>query len=600
MPPSADATSENKVNVLLVDDRPANLLALEAILDELRQNLVRAFSGEEALRLLESDDFAVVLLDVNMPGLGGFETARLIRSRERSRHTPIIFLTAHHSDAFPVVEAYRLGAVDYLVKPLIPEILRAKVAVFVDLARKAQQIQHQAEQLHRAAQERAERQALVQHAVAGLLAGADDPARAIPEVLRVTCEGLGWDAAALWVVQREAGVLHCEGFRGSTTTEMAAFEAACRRNFVPREGLPGRVWAAGEPAWIEDVARDDNFPRVRPALAAGLHGACGLPVRLGQQVVAVLEFFSRQALPRDENMLAALVAVGSQVGQSLERRRAEQEVRRSQRELADFVENATVGMHWVGPDGRILWANRAELELLGYSREEYIGRHIADFHVDAPVIEDILRRLAADEQLYEYEARLRCKDGSIRYVVVNSNVLREDGRFIHTRCFTRDITQRKQAEEALKEANRRKDEFLAMLAHELRNPLAPLLTSLQVLRQAGADPVLRQEELDRLQRQVRHLGRLVDDLLDVARLAHGRVSLRCERLDLARLARTAAEDRRAVLEQAGLALVVQAPQTPVWVCGDGTRLTQVLNNLLDNAARFTPSGGRVEVSVTAH
>src|SRR3954454_1494660 len=115
MSPPADDTPEPPVNILLVDDRPANLLALEAILSGPGLNLVRAHSGEEALRHLLRADFAVVLLDVQMPGMDGFETAGLVRGRERSRHTPIIFLTAHDSPDFPVARAYRLGAVDYLI-----------------------------------------------------------------------------------------------------------------------------------------------------------------------------------------------------------------------------------------------------------------------------------------------------------------------------------------------------------------------------------------------------------------------------------------------------------------------------------------------------
>src|SRR4051812_25467402 len=133
MPDSPEAGREPPVNILLVDDLPANLLALEAVLDGPGRNLVRATSGADALRRLLRDDFAVVLLDVNMPGLDGFAVAQLVRGRERSRHTPIIFLTAHDGDEFPVAEAYRLGAVDYLVKPLVPDVLRAKVAVFAEL-----------------------------------------------------------------------------------------------------------------------------------------------------------------------------------------------------------------------------------------------------------------------------------------------------------------------------------------------------------------------------------------------------------------------------------------------------------------------------------
>ncbi len=128
-----------------------------------------------------------------------------------------------------------------------------------------------------------------------------------------------------------------------------------------------------------------------------------------------------------------------------------EELRRREHELADFIENAPVGLHWVAADGTVLWANQAELDLLGYTREEYIGRHIAEFHADEDVINDILSRLTKNETLHGYEARLRCKDGSIRHVLISSNVRREDGAFIHTRCFTRDITERKRTEEALRD-----------------------------------------------------------------------------------------------------------------------------------------------------
>jgi PAS domain S-box-containing protein len=131
-----------------------------------------------------------------------------------------------------------------------------------------------------------------------------------------------------------------------------------------------------------------------------------------------------------------------------------EELRRRERELSDFIENASVGLHWVGADGTILWANQAELALLGYTHEEYVGHSIMEFHADGDVINDILHRLTNKETLHDYEARLRCKDGSIRHVLINSNVMWEEDRFIHTRCFTRDITGRKQAEEELHTSRR--------------------------------------------------------------------------------------------------------------------------------------------------
>jgi two-component system sensor histidine kinase VicK len=134
-----------------------------------------------------------------------------------------------------------------------------------------------------------------------------------------------------------------------------------------------------------------------------------------------------------------------------DRKRAEEASRRSEQELSDFFETATIGLHWVGPDGVILRVNQAELDLLGYSRDEYLGHHIAEFHADLPVIEDILACLAKDEKLKDYPARMRCKDGSIKYVRIDSSVLWQDGKFVHTRCFMRDVTDYKRAEEAVRE-----------------------------------------------------------------------------------------------------------------------------------------------------
>jgi len=139
-------TSAQKVKILLVDDRPANLLALETILEDLGQDLVKATSGKEALRYLLNNDFAVILLDVKMPEMDGFETAALIRERERSRHTPILFVTAHKDDEH-LFRGYYAGAVDFLYKPINPEVLRSKVTVFVELSRKNEQLRHHAEML---------------------------------------------------------------------------------------------------------------------------------------------------------------------------------------------------------------------------------------------------------------------------------------------------------------------------------------------------------------------------------------------------------------------------------------------------------------------
>ncbi len=154
--------SDDRVNILLVDDQPANLVALEAMLQGLGQNLIKAESGREALKWLLTHDFGVILLDVKMPDMDGFETAALIREREKSRHTPILFLTAADNTQTQAVRGYAVGAVDYLTKPVVPEFVRSKVAVFVELAKKTQLLRRQAQLLaesEQAARELAETRA---------------------------------------------------------------------------------------------------------------------------------------------------------------------------------------------------------------------------------------------------------------------------------------------------------------------------------------------------------------------------------------------------------------------------------------------------------
>jgi two-component system, sensor histidine kinase and response regulator len=149
----SDRPTDDRVNILLVDDKPANLVALEAMLQGLGQNLIQANSGREALKWLLTHEFAVVLLDVKMPEMDGFETATLIRQRDKSRHTPIIFLTAADKSQTQAVRGYSVGAVDYLVKPIVPEFVRSKVAVFVELAKKNELLRRQAELLKASEQE---------------------------------------------------------------------------------------------------------------------------------------------------------------------------------------------------------------------------------------------------------------------------------------------------------------------------------------------------------------------------------------------------------------------------------------------------------------
>ena len=303
---------------------------------------------------------------------------------------------------------------------------------------------------------RAEQHRNVRLAVTHVLSEAASVGDGARGVLRAVCENLGWDLGFFWTVNDEGTALCCTKSWHGPGVRAEEFETASyARTFKKGEGLPGRVWATSNPAWVLNVLQDANFPRLAAAAEHDLHSAFACPVVVGEHMLGVIEFFSRRIREPDADLLEMMGTVAGNIGQFHERKSAEEQVIKSERELADFFDNATVGLHWVGADGTILRANRAELAMLGYSREEYVGRPIADFHADADVICDILGRLQAGEELHEYPARLRCKDGSIKDVLIDSNVMFRDGGFVHTRCFTRDVTERKLAEVLLQEQEQR-------------------------------------------------------------------------------------------------------------------------------------------------
>jgi len=278
-----------------------------------------------------------------------------------------------------------------------------------------------------------------------------------------------------------------------------------------------------------------------------------------------------------------------------ERRRAESKLRRSERELADFFDNANIGLHWVGPNGVILRVNQAELDLLGYKRDEFVGRHIAEFHVEKPVIRAILARLANGEAVHECPARLRRKDGSICDVLINSSALFEDGKFIHSRCFTLDISERKRAERELADISRRKDEFLMTLSHELRNPLAPIRNAVQILKTIDStEPKLRWCR-DLIDQQVNLMSRLMEDLLDVSRVMNERLPLRKQLVELRTVVEDAVQTSRPLIDAGGHTVTIDLPAQRMMLDGDPARLMQVFANLLNNAAKYMEDDGAIQI-----
>jgi PAS domain S-box-containing protein len=320
---------------------------------------------------------------------------------------------------------------------------------------------------------------------------------------------------------------------------------------------------------------------------------------------------------RTGELSAANAALESEVR---ERRRTEAALREREAQLADFFENAPVGLHWLGPDGTILRANRAELTMLGYEAREYVGHDVRAFHADIDVVEDFLVRLARGETLEAREARLRCRDGSIRTVLVDANVLWRDGEFMHARCFTRDVTERQRVDALLEEGRRRAEQqaralerqtleleqarnqalaaarakaaFLANMSHEIRTPMTAILGYAELLSDRRLSPRIRQDYVKTVRHNGEHLLRLLNDILDLSKLEAGKMTVEHVACSPAHLAREVEAMLRGRATGGGLHLdLVVGPDVPLAVLSDPTRIRQILVNLVGNAIKFTYAGG---------
>jgi len=319
----------------------------------------------------------------------------------------------------------------------------------------------------------------------------------------------------------------------------------------------------------------------------------------------VLPAESYSALPTEAERLRA-ISLLQQKARVLDtekagRKEAEKSLHLRQKELSDFIENALEGLHQVGPDGKILWANPAQLKLLGYTAEEYIGHHLSEFYAERNRFDEFWNRLMRGEVIYDFQAALRCKDGSIKHVLIHSSGLWEDGKFIYTRCFIRDVTERVELERELKvrlaelaQADQRKNEFLAMLGHELRNPLSAVLDAIAT---AQLDNTRRDRALTIARRQTDQLAGLVDDLLDVGRITQGRIALKQEAIKVGSIVKQAVEEAQCLVEpgQHRLSVRISSGADEAMIEADPARIRQVLTNLIHNAAKFTPPGGRIDV-----
>ncbi|MFO0699644.1 MAG: response regulator [Nitrospira sp.] len=283
----------------------------------------------------------------------------------------------------------------------------------------------------------------IQYAVANVLADASGSDKAIAAILKPVCQTLGWEEGLLWVVDKPAERLRCQSIWTASDSASEHYGEASRElSFSCGVGLPGRVWADAKPVWISDVTRDPNFPRAVLAKQVGFHTAAAFPVRLGDRIYAVLEFFHHEILPEDPSLLATLQAVADQLSQFCAREQAEKGLRQTQFAMDQAVD----AIYWINSRAKILYANEAASLMVGYSKEELRGMTVHDLNPDFPAAMwpgfwDETRR----NKTTTLETNHRTKDGRLLPIDVRVSFVAYEGQEFHC-VFARDITERRQAE----------------------------------------------------------------------------------------------------------------------------------------------------------
>ncbi len=365
----------------------------------------------------------------------------------------------------------------------------------------------------------------------------------------------------------------------------------------------GRIAASGQPLLTNAVADDPNVSDPEWARREGMVSFAGYPLAVEGRVVGVLALFARHAL--SDTVLTDLAPLADGVAQCIERKRGEQALRASEGRLRKLADNLPSGfiyqvIHAADDSRRFTYVSGGVEALCGVTPGEITADPANLYGLIAA--EDRPRVRAAEEaafrsrQRFDCHFRVRARDGQVRWLQCRSVPSDLSGGCAVWDGIAVEITERVKMVEALREADRRKDEFIALLAHELRNPLAPLRNGLQAIRLADGDANAVVRALGMMERQLGHMVRLIDDLLDVSRIGQNKMELRRSRVLLTDVVSSAVETARPAIEAAGHELAIALPPEPVPLDADLTRLAQVFGNLLTNSAKYTELGGRIWIA----
>ena len=610
--------TEEKVSILLVDDHIENLVALEALLSDLGQNLVRAQSGLDALRLLLHQEFAVIILDVDMPGIDGFETAALIRDREKSRHTPIIFLTAINKAEQHVFKGYALGAVDYLTKPFVPEVLRSKVVAFVELHKKTEQVKRQTVLLQQMVSELASSNDEIRKLNIALQSERDfisavlDTADSIIVVLDAEQKIVRASSA----FERILGYSHDE-VQGQFLSSF--FKSAGPWNDLPQAE---NYWAAKD-----GTARLIAWSKT--ALGPNHLILTGNDITERRRAEDQREIFIRGEAARieaeaSEKRAAFLAEASTMLASTLDYERTLVNI--SRLAIPTFADWCFVYLRLQGEEISSALIAHAD------PQKEFLAQQLELRPEDlssttlpvvrvlqtgtpelfADITDDELRATVNDSQKYDALKELGLRSAVVVPIQGRHSIMGVIGfaspkpeRYTSTELiFAQDMARRislalenARLYREAQEANRAKDEFLATLSHELRTPLNAILGWTQILRAKRLDEVTTARAFEAIERNAKAQAELIEDMLDVSRIITGRLRLDMQPVRLSSAVEAALDSVRPTAEAKGVRIECDLAPDGSPISGDPHRLQQIVWNLLSNAVKFTPSAGLVRLKL---
>ncbi|AFZ08739.1 adenylate/guanylate cyclase with GAF and PAS/PAC sensors [Oscillatoria nigro-viridis PCC 7112] len=478
-------------DILIVDDMPDNLRLLSTMLTSHGYHVRKAINGNLALQGAQISPPDLILLDINMPQMNGYEVCEQLKLSEKSKDIPVIFISAL-DDVLEKVKAFQVGGVDYITKPFQVEEVLARVQNQLSLRSLQSKLQLQARELHdrnsRLQEEIAERQR-AEESIRFLLettraiGEAVDFHSALEVILHQVGETIGWDVGEAWIPDAEGTVLQSARGWYASNARMDAFRRQSEQlTFAMNIGLPGRVWASKQAEWVEDISRGyPDFFRSQIALELGFKAGFGVPILVGDEVLAVLVFFKSSSGGKDARFIDVFNAVGTQLGSLIQRKQAEELLRIAQEKYHSIVENAMEGIFQSTPSGGYLSANPALAKLYGYDSPEELMSEIKNIaqqlYVDPERRLEFVAAMDAENAVSGFESMVCRKDGRRIWVSENVRAVRDSkGELLYYEGTVSDITERKLAQEALKVQQEQSEKLLLNI---LPKPIAERLKAEQ-------------------------------------------------------------------------------------------------------------------------